>query len=206
MVMNRERLIWIGVILMILAIAVWIGRRDGRKLEQMRNQSELLERQVRDLSTARDVALSRAKVESEQRTKIVLAKDSEQAALKAQISTLKKRISKYTSVAIVQPAQIAIDTAAIVNHCITQDSVIDLQDHLIVSIEAEQTAVNDSYNRQIAALDSAMTAEKAISEVWRAGNQESNKKLRREIRRKKFYRGLATVGGVVIGVLLISGK
>lgn len=204
--MNSERLIWIGVILLILAIAVFIGRRDGRKLEQMRNQSELLERQVQDLSTARDVALSRAKVESEQRTKLVMASDSEQAALKAQISTLKKRISKYTSVAIVKPAQIAIDTATITNPCITQDSVINLQDHLIVSIESEQTAVNDSYNRQIAALDSAMTAEKAISETWRVGNQETQRKLRREVRRKKLFRGLATVGAVVIGVLLISGK
>lgn len=204
--MNRERLIWIGVILLILAIAVWIGRRDGRKLEQMRNQSELLEREVRELSTARDVALSRAKAESEQRTKIIIAKDSEQAAMKAQISTLKKRISKYTSVAIVQPAQIAIDTATMFYPCADRDSVINLQDHLIVSMESEQTAVNDSYNRQIAQMDSAMTAEKSISETWRVGNQESQRKLKRETRRKKLFSGLATVGGVVIGVLLISVK
>lgn len=202
--MNRERLIWIGVILVILTVATWIGRRDGRKLEQLRNQSELLERQVQDLSTARDVALSRAKVESEQRTKIVLQANSEQTTLKAEIKRLKRRRTVLsTPVAGIDSSHLKIDSTAILANC---DSTVSAQDSIIYSLESEKTAVTDSFNRQIAELDSAMAAEKSISETWRVGNQESNKKLRRSERRKRFWRSIAVVATVGVGALLISGK
>lgn len=202
--MTKERLIWIAIILAILAIAVFIGRRDGRKLEQMRNQSELLERQVRDLSTARDVALIRAKVESEQRTKFVLQANSEQTTLKAEIKRLKRRRTVLsTPVAWIDSSHLKIDSTAILANC---DSTVSAQDSIIYSLESEKTTVTASFNRQISMLDSAMTAEKSISEVWRAGNQESNKKLRRSERRKKMWRVSSVVGAVVLGVLLISGK
>lgn len=202
--MTKERLIWIAIILAILAIAVFIGRRDGRKLEQLRNQSELLERQVRDLSTARDVALSRAKAESEQRTKLVLQANSEQTTLKAEIKRLKKRRTVLsTLVAGMDSSHLKIDSTAILANC---DSLTEVQDSIIFSLESEKTATTASFNRQLAQMDSAMTAEKAISETWRAGNQESNKKLRRSERRKRFWRSIAVVATVGVGALLISGK
>lgn len=205
--MNRERLIWIGVILLILAIAVWIGRRDGRKLEQLRNQSELLERQVRDLSTARDVALSRAKVESEQRTKFVMASDSEQAALKAQIRRLKNRLVKQADgPGIVAPTPAESSDTTTVAGCADQDSVIFFQDKLITSLELEQTAVTDSFNKQLSIMDSALLTQKSISDAWEGHAKSVDKKLKRQRFWTKFWRSVGIGAVVAGGVIAVTSQ
>lgn len=205
--MNSKDLVYIAIILAILAIAVWIGRRDGRKLEQLRNQAELLQREVDGLTASRDTALSRAKVESEQRVKIVLQKDSEQADLKAQVAFWKQRVRIADKKPSVAPTTSDSSQMAKISYpCAERDSVIEVQDKLVMSLETSQAEITASYDRQLAQMDSALKSQAQVAEVWRVGNQESQRKLRREVRRKKLFRGLAVVGGVVVGVLLISGK
>lgn len=121
--MTRKDLFYMAVILALLTAAFFMGQRQGKTIEQLRNQNEFLENRVHELEQVRDSATARADREEHQRAIIIKTAMTEQTTLKAEIQRLRNRRTQISTTGTsVQPERISIDSAALLVNC---DSLVE---------------------------------------------------------------------------------
>lgn len=195
----KDPIYWFAVLAM-AAIMLWqceSGKND--KLHAEIENSRLRQENARLLAVidTTNRQIQRVSTQRDQDTKIFMA---EKAAYQGKIDAARR-----SRIVITRQLQPIVDSVAIVREYVSQtDSLLDHQDRLINTMYEENERMGDSFRKEIGLLNQQITAQAAISDLYRKTAEQKTTQLRRETRRKKFWRSVATVGGVAVGILLIG--
>lgn len=194
-----------AILLLISGTAIVLMVNSAKKEQQARMIDH--ERSNTIIATQRGQILVRDSLIAairKERHKDSLENSTSQKALKARVATLTGRISKLPQKIFYNPDSATVDSLRVA--FVLKDSVIDTQQLMIMSLEVEKTGIINSFYKEISQLEDQRESQVDISNQLQNQLVESQTQTRKEVRRKKFWRGAAMLVTGGIAVLLLSPK
>jgi hypothetical protein len=201
--MTRKDVTYIGVIIAILLSAFLYGRNEGVKAARWKHENEMLLLQIKALQGDLDTAITKAVRESENREQIVKAANKAQGDLRQQITFWRGKVSRTAKV---PESGLPVSDSVSVYPCAEMDSVIEIQDKLIISLDKELVDVSDSFTREMDLTKKQVNISEEIANAWRDNAHSSQKQVKKERFFKKVWRTVAIGCAIAVGVLAVSSQ
>jgi hypothetical protein len=189
------------LVLVILALAFgWMWQcESGKKVEQ-----------IQDLTAVRttidrlrsDSARSRGRFDS-LASRLVLEQSKSkvsQIALKREIGIRDKTLAEVR----VEIAVLMDSLPVVKRYVDAADSSINVRDSLINHLETTLGVQSKLYQEQISAMAARHISTVELSETYRKQVEELQKQVRKQTRRKKFWRAVAMILGATTAVLILA--
>jgi archaellum component FlaC len=182
------------LVLVILALAFgWMWQcESGKKVEQ-----------IQDLTAFR-TTIDRLRSDSARsRGRLVLEQSKSkvsQIALKREIGIRDKTLAEVR----VEIAVLMDSLPVVKRYVDAADSSINVRDSLINHLETTLGVQSKLYQEQISAMAARHISTVELSETYRKQVEELQKQVRKQTRRKKFWRAVAMILGATTAVLILA--
>lgn len=199
MIKNKRHIIGYGVLILIIMLLIWFGHSVRKQAHENSIERSVykstLEANEKKLIEEKTISINlKAVAASEKELRVKAEKEIVRLKARRMVTNKVVMFTKEDSL------QFFIET---ILNC---DSVVRSQDTVISHFQREVTAMEDviiSSSSQVAILESQVSDLSQIEAMDQKKVADLNKKLNREVRRKRFWKGLGVGVTVALAVVVL---